>query len=154
MAVIEGKLSVTNQKFAIVVSRFNQLVTNALLAGALDCFRRHGAAEDNLMVVWVPGAAEIPQAAKQLAESKKYAAVVTLGCVIRGATPHFDVVVDTATRGVAQVAMESGLPILFGVLTTENLEQALERAGSKAGNKGWDAALAAIEMASVWDQLK
>jgi 6,7-dimethyl-8-ribityllumazine synthase len=154
MAVIEGKLTVTNQKFAIVVSRFNTLVTAPLLAGAKDCFLRHGAKEENLAEVWVPGACEIPQVAKKLADSGKYKAIVTLGCVIRGATPHFDQVVATVTKGVAEVAMTSGLPVIFGVLTTDNLEQALERAGSKGGNKGWDAALAAIEMANLWEQLK
>ncbi len=154
MAVIEGKLTVHNQKFAIVASRFNSLVTTQLLEGARDCFYRHGGQEKDLTVVWVPGAAEIPQVAKKLADSGKYKAIVTLGAVIRGATPHFDQVVATVTRGVADVAMSSGLPVIFGVLTTDNLEQALERAGSKGGNKGWDASLAAIEMASLWDQLK
>lgn len=154
MAVIEGKLIVHNQKFAIVASRFNSLVTTQLLEGARDCFYRHGGQEKDLTVVWVPGAAEIPQVAKKLADSGKYKAIVTLGAVIRGATPHFDQVVATVTRGVADVAMTSGLPVIFGVLTTDNLEQALERAGSKGGNKGWDASLAAIEMASLWDQLK
>ena len=154
MAVIEGKLIVHNQKFAIVASRFNSLVTTQLLEGARDCFYRHGGQEKDLTVVWVPGAAEIPQVAKKLADSGKYKAIVTLGAVIRGATPHFDQVVATVTRGVADVAMSSGLPVIFGVLTTDNLEQALERAGSKGGNKGWDASLAAIEMASLWDQLK
>lgn len=154
MTVIEGKLGVQGQKFAIVVSRFNELVTKSLLAGARDCLLRHGAKEENLTVVWVPGACEIPQAARKLVETGKYKAIVTLGCVIRGATSHYDAVVSTAARGIAEVAMQSGLPVIFGVLTTENLEQALERAGTKGGNKGWDAALAAIEMASIWEQLK
>ena len=154
MAVIEGKLTVQNQKFAIVVSRFNALVTEQLLAGARDCFLRHGGKEADLTIVWVPGACEIPQAAKKLADNGKHKAVVTLGAVIRGATPHFDVVVSTVSRGVAEVGMSSGVPVIFGVLTTDNLEQALERAGTKGGNKGWDAALAAIEMANLWDQLK
>lgn len=154
MAVIEGKLTAQKLKFAIVVSRFNTLVTEQLLAGARDCFLRHGGAEADLTVVWVPGACEIPQVAKKLADAKKYKAIVTLGAVIRGATPHFDQVVATATRGVAEVAMQSGIPVLYGVLTTDNLEQALERAGTKGGNKGWDVTLAAIEMANLWDQLK
>ncbi len=154
MAVLEGKLTVQNQKFAIVISRFNSLVTTQLLEGARDGLLRHGAKEQDITVVWVPGAAEIPQVAKKLAEGGKYKAVITLGAVIRGATPHFDQVVATVTRGVADVAMSSGVPVIFGVLTTDNLEQALERAGSKGGNKGWDAALAAIEMANLWDQLK
>jgi len=154
MAVIEGKLIAQNQKFAIVVSRFNSLVTSPLLEGAKDGLLRHGAVEKDLTIVWVPGAAEIPQVAKKLADSGKYKAIITLGAVIRGATPHFDQVVTTVTKGVAEVAMTTGVPVIFGVLTTDNLEQALERAGSKGGNKGWDAALAAIEMASLWDQLK
>lgn len=154
MAVIEGKLTAQNLKFAVVVSRFNTLVTEQLLAGARDCFLRHGGAEADLTVVWVPGACEIPQVAKKLADAGKYKAIVTLGAVIRGATPHFDQVVATATRGVAEVAMQSGIPVLYGVLTTDNLEQALERAGTKGGNKGWDVTLAAIEMANLWDQLK
>jgi 6,7-dimethyl-8-ribityllumazine synthase len=154
MAVIEGKLTAQNLKFAIVVSRFNSLVTEQLLAGARDCFIRHGGKEADLAVVWVPGACEIPQVAKKLAGNGKYKAIITLGAVIRGATPHFDLVANTVNKGVAEVAMHSGLPVIFGVLTTDNLEQALERAGTKGGNKGWDAALAAIEMANLWDQLK
>ena len=154
MAVIEGKLTAQNLKVAVVVSRFNSLVTEQLLAGARDCFVRHGGKESDLTVVWVPGACEIPQVAKKLADNGKHKAIITLGAVIRGATPHFDLVVNTANKGVAEVAMSSGIPVIFGVLTTDNLEQALERAGTKGGNKGWDAALAAIEMASLWDQLK
>ena len=154
MAIIEGKLTLNNQKIAIVVSRFNSLVTTQLLEGAKDCFLRHGSQEKDLTIVWVPGAAEIPQVAKKLADVGKHKAIVTLGAVIRGATPHFDQVVATVTRGVAEVAMQSGLPVIFGVLTTDSLEQALERAGSKGGNKGWDASLAAIEMVNLWDQLK
>lgn len=154
MAVIEGKLAAQNLKVAIVVSRFNSLVTEQLLAGARDCIVRHGGKEADITVVWVPGACEIPQVAKKLADGAKHKAIITLGAVIRGATPHFDLVVNTVNKGVAEVAMGSGLPVIFGVLTTDNLEQALERAGTKGGNKGWDAALAAIEMASLWDQLK
>ena len=154
MAVIEGKLTAQNLKIAVVVSRFNSLVTEQLLAGARDCFLRHGGKEADLTVVWVPGANEIPQVAKKLAETGKHKALICLGAVIRGATPHFDLVVSTVNKGVAEVAMQSGLPVIFGVVTTDNLEQALERAGSKGGNKGWDAALAALEMASLWDQLK
>ena len=154
MAIIEGKLTVNNQKIAVVISRFNTLVTARLLEGAFDCFIRHGGREADFTAVWVPGACEIPQVAKKLADSGKFQAIITLGAVIRGATPHFDQVVATVTRGVAEVAMHSGLPVIFGVLTTDSLEQALERAGSKGGNKGWDASLAAIEMANLWDQLK
>ena len=154
MAVIEGKLTVQGHKFAAVVSRFNSLVTAQLLEGARDCFVRHGGKEQDFTVVWVPGACEIPQVAKKLADAGKHRAVIALGAVIRGATPHFDQVAATLTRGVAEAAMQSGVPVIFGVLTTDTLEQALERAGTKGGNKGWDAALAAIEMANLWDQLK
>jgi 6,7-dimethyl-8-ribityllumazine synthase len=153
MPVIESKL-IANGKYALVVSRFNSLVTKSLLEGAMDCLLRHGAREQDITVVWVPGAYEIPQTAKKLADSGKFRAVVTLGAVIRGATPHFDQVAVTVTRGVAEAAMQSGVPVIYGVLTTDNLEQALERAGSKAGNRGWDAALTAIEMAGLWDQLR
>ncbi len=154
MPVIEGTLTVNKKKIAVVVSRFNSLVTTQLLEGARDGFMRHGGLEKDFTVVWVPGACEIPQVAKQIAGSGKYHAIVALGAVIRGATPHFDQVVATVTRGVAEVAMQSGIPVIFGVLTTDSLEQALERAGSKGGNKGWDSALAAIEMTNLWDQLK
>lgn len=154
MPILEGKLNAQNLKVALVASRFNSLVVEQLVNGARDCLLRHGAKEADITLVWVPGAAEIPQAAKRLADHGKYKAIVALGAVIRGATPHFDQVVNTVTRGMAEVGMASGVPAVFGVLTTDNLEQALERAGTKGGNKGWDAALAAIEMASLWDQLK
>lgn len=154
MAVIEGKLVVQNQKFALVVGRFNSLVTAQLLEGAKDCLLRHGAREQDLTVVWVPGAVEIPITAKKLAETGKYKAVLALGAVIRGSTSHYDHVCAIAAKGVAEAGMSTGVPVIFGVLTTETLEQALERAGTKGGNKGWDAALAAIEMANLWDQIK
>jgi 6,7-dimethyl-8-ribityllumazine synthase len=154
MAVLEGKLTAQGLKVAVVVSRFNSLVTEQLVSGAKDCFIRHGGTEANLTLAWVPGACEIPQVAKKLADTGKYKAIIALGAVIRGATPHFDLVVNTVNKGVAEVAMQSGLPVIFGVITTDNIEQALERAGTKAGNKGWDAALAAIEMANLWDQIK
>lgn len=154
MAVLEGKLTVQNRKFALVVSRFNSLVTAQLLAGAQDCLLRHGAKESDLTVVWVPGAVEIPQAAKKLAETGKFQAVVALGCVIRGSTSHYDHVCSMAAKGIAEAGMATGVPVIFGVLTTETLEQALERAGTKGGNKGWDAALAAIEMANLWELIK
>jgi 6,7-dimethyl-8-ribityllumazine synthase len=153
MQVLKGQFTAKGHKFAIVVARFNELVTEKLLEGARDCLLRHGANEKDLLVAYVPGACEIPQVAKKLAASKKFDAVITLGCVIRGATAHFDHVAATATRGIAEVAMETGLPVIFGVLTTENIEQALERAGTKAGNKGWDCAMAALEMADLWNQL-
>lgn len=152
MNVLEGNLNADGKTFGIVVSRFNSLVTQELLKGAVDCLVRHGAREKDVTVAWVPGAAEIPQVLKRLAASKKFDAVIALGCVIRGATPHFDQVVQTAVRGFGEVA-DGGIPAAFGVLTTENLEQALERAGSKAGNKGWDAALAAIELVALWGKL-
>lgn len=154
MAVLEGKLTVQNRKFALVVSRFNSLVTAQLLAGAQDCLLRHGAKESDLTVVWVPGAVEIPQAAKKLAETGNFQAVVALGCVIRGSTSHYDHVCSMAAKGIAEAGMATGVPVIFGVLTTETLEQALERAGTKGGNKGWDAALAAIEMANLWELIK
>jgi len=154
MPILEGKLNAQNLKVALVASRFNSLVVEQLVKGAQDCLVRHGAKEADITVVWVPGACEIPQIMKKLADAGKHKALVALGCVIRGATPHFDQVVATVTRGVAEVGMTAGVPTIFGVLTTDNLEQALERAGTKGGNKGWDSALAAIEMASLWDQIK
>lgn len=153
MPNLEGKLIASDRKFAIVVSRFNDLVTDRLLDGARGGLLRHGVKDDAITVVKVPGACEIPQVARKLAMSGKFAAVITLGCVIRGATPHFDQVVATVTRGVADAANAGNIPVIFGVLTTENLEQALDRAGAKVGNKGFDAAVAAIEMADLWPQL-
>ncbi len=147
MRTVEGKLNGAGLKFALVVSRFNSFITERLLEGALDCLRRQGVAEDDLMVVRVPGAWEIPLVAKRLAASKAHDAVVCLAAVIRGSTPHFEYVAGEVSKGIAQVALESGVPISFGILTTETLEQAIERAGSKAGNKGFSAAEAAIEMA-------
>ncbi len=153
MPVIKGQFSGQGRHFAIVVARFNELVTEKLLEGAQDCLQRHGVQPEHITVAYVPGACEIPQVAQRLAASGKFQAVITLGCVIRGATAHFDHVAATATRGVAEVASRTGLPVIFGVLTTENIEQALERAGTKAGNKGWDCALAALEMADLWTKL-
>lgn len=152
MNILEGNLNATGKRFGIVVSRFNTLVTQELLKGAVDCLLRHGAKEKDITVAWVPGAGEIPQVLKRFAASGKFSAVIALGCVIRGATPHFDQVVQVATKGFGEVA-DGKVPATFGVLTTENLEQALERAGSKAGNKGWDAAHAAIELADLWSKL-
>ena len=148
--IIEGDFLATGEmRFGIVVSRFNELIGSKLLEGALDCLRRHGADEDGIQIAWVPGAFEIPLIAQKMAESKKHNAVICLGAVIRGATPHFEYVANEVSKGIAQVSLTSGVPTLFGVLTTDTLEQALERAGSKAGNKGWDAALAAIEMVNL-----
>ena len=137
------------QKFAIVVSRFNEFISSKLLAGAIDQLVRHGVAEGAIDVAWTPGSFEIPVVAKRLAESGKYAAVICLGAVIRGGTPHFDYIAAEVSKGVAQVGMATGVPTIFGVITADNLEQAVERAGAKAGNKGSDAALSAIEMANL-----
>ena len=151
--VIEGSLVGGDKKFGIVVTRFNEFITVKLLGGAIDALTRHGVAEDNITVVWVPGAWEGPVALQKMAASGQYDALISLGCVIRGATPHFDYVAGEAAKGAAQVSMNSGIPILFGVLTTDTIEQAIERAGTKAGNKGFDCAVAAIEMTNVMDQL-
>ncbi|PRO66771.1 6,7-dimethyl-8-ribityllumazine synthase [Alkalicoccus urumqiensis] len=147
--VMEGSLSAKGLKVAIVAGRFNDFITERLVSGAEDACRRHGAADEDVTLVWVPGAYEIPFAAKKLAESGKYDAVVTLGAVIRGSTPHFDYVCGEASKGVANAASQSGVPVIFGVITTNTIEQAIERAGTKAGNKGWEAAVAAIEMANL-----
>ncbi|MGM0509202.1 MAG: 6,7-dimethyl-8-ribityllumazine synthase [Fusobacteriota bacterium] len=149
MKVYEGKLIGKGLKVGIVVSRFNSFITSKLLDGALDTLRRHGVNEDNIEVVWVPGAYEIPLIAKKMANSTKYHAVITLGAVIRGATPHFDYVSAEVSKGVASVSLETGVPVVFGVLTTDTIEQAIERAGTKAGNKGADAALSAIELINL-----
>ena len=146
---IEGKLIVQDEKFCIVVARFNEFITSKLLSGAIDELTRHGAKEENITVVWSPGAFEIPVLAQKLAKSAKYDAIIALGAVIRGATPHFDYVSSEISKGVASVSLATGVPVIFGVLTTENIEQAIERAGTKAGNKGSDAAKAAIEMANL-----
>jgi len=145
----EGKLVAEGLKFGIVVARFNEFITNKLLGGAMDALTRHGATDENIELAWVPGAFEIPLVAQKMAESKKYDAVICLGTVIRGSTPHFDYVCAEVSKGVAHVALASGVPTIFGVLTTETIEQAVERAGTKAGNKGFDAAVAAIEMANL-----
>jgi 6,7-dimethyl-8-ribityllumazine synthase len=150
---IIGTLNGQNKRFAIVASRFNDFITARLLEGALDCFNRHGGDEKNITVVRVPGSFEIPLAAMKLAKSGKYEAVICLGAVIRGATPHFDYVASEAAKGVAQAAFASGVPVIFGILTTENIEQAVERAGTKSGNKGWDAMISALEMADLFGKL-
>ena len=145
----EGKLLAEGLKFGIVVSRFNEFITSKLLAGALDALVRHGGSSDNVEVAWVPGTFEIPVIASKMASSGKYDAVICLGAVIRGATPHFDYIASEVTKGIAQVGMQTGVPTIFGVITTDTIEQAIERAGTKAGNKGFDAAEAAIEMANL-----
>ncbi|WP_248925369.1 6,7-dimethyl-8-ribityllumazine synthase [Paenibacillus hamazuiensis] len=149
----EGHLVSNNLKYGIVVGRFNEFITGKLLSGALDALKRHGANEDDIEVAWVPGAFEIPLIAQKMAESKKYDAVITLGAVIRGSTPHFDYVCNEAAKGVAAIGLKTGVPTVFGVLTTDSIEQAVERAGTKAGNKGWEAAVTAIEMANLTKQL-
>lgn len=153
MKTLEGKLTAKNMKIAIVVARFNEFITSKLLSGCIDCLIRHEAADEDLTVAWVPGAFEIPVAAKKLAESGKYDAVICLGAVIRGATPHFDYVCAEASKGIAQVSMQTGVPVAFGVLTTENIQQAVERAGTKAGNKGVDCAMTAMEMVNLFKKM-
>ncbi|HOB86866.1 MAG TPA: 6,7-dimethyl-8-ribityllumazine synthase [Bacillota bacterium] len=149
MKIFEGQLVARDYRFALIVSRFNEFISNRLLGGALDALKRHDAAEDNIEVIWIPGAFELPLAAQMAARSGRYDAVICLGAVIRGATPHFEYVAAEAAKGVAKVSLETGVPTIFGVITADTLEQAIERAGTKAGNKGWDAALAAIEMADL-----
>ena len=148
--IIEGRLDAKGLKIGILVSRFNSFISDRLVDGAVDALLRHGADQDNLVVVRVPGAFEIPPAARKMAASGRYDALICLGAVIRGATPHFDYVSAEVSKGIAAVSMEAGIPVTFGVLTTDTLEQAIERAGSKAGNKGFDAAMAAIEMANLY----
>lgn len=146
---IEGKLTVKNEKFCIIVSRFNEFISSKLLSGAIDELVRHGVNEENITVVWSPGAFEIPVLAQKCAKSKAYDAIIALGAIIKGSTPHFDYVSAELSKGIASVGLDTGVPVIFGVLTTENIEQAIERAGTKSGNKGSDAAKAAIEMANL-----
>ena len=154
MKIFEGQLTAKGLKFCIIASRFNDFITSRLVEGASDALVRHGTKEDDIDVVKVPGAFEIPLIAKKAASSKRYNAVIALGTVIRGATPHFDLVASEAAKGVAQVSLETGVPISFGIITSDTIEQAIERAGSKSGNKGWDAAMAAIEMSNVVKSLE
>lgn len=149
MKVYEGKLIGTGLRVGIVISRFNEFITNKLLSGALDVLGRHDVSDDAIEIAWVPGAFELPMVAKRMAESGKYDAVICLGAVIRGATPHFDYVAAEMSKGIAQTSFYTGVPVAFGVLTTDTIEQAIERAGAKAGNKGADAAITAIEMANL-----
>ncbi len=153
MKVYEGGDEARGRRFAVAISRFNGIVTSKLLEGALAAFRRYGVADDDVEVAWTPGAFELPLVALRLARSGQFDAVVTLGAVIRGETPHFDFVAGEAARGIQRVALETGVPCVFGVLTTEHLDQALERAGGTHGNKGWESATAAIEMAGLMDEL-
>jgi 6,7-dimethyl-8-ribityllumazine synthase len=152
--VIEGKLTLGNQKVAIVSGRFNEFIVSKLLGGAKDCLIRHGAAESNIYEAWVPGAYELPLAAQKLAETNKFDAIICLGCVIRGATTHYDYVCNEAAKGIAKVGLDHGIPVMFGVLTTESIEQAIERSGTKAGNKGWEVTLGAIEMINLMGSIK
>jgi 6,7-dimethyl-8-ribityllumazine synthase len=153
MRIYEGRLTSNNKKYGIVVGRFNEFIGGKLLSGALDALKRHGVDEAEIEVAWVPGAFEIPLAAKKMALSGKYSAVICLGAVIKGSTPHFDFVSSEVSKGIANVSLETGLPVVFGVLTTDTIEQAIERAGTKAGNKGYDAACTAIEMVNLFDEL-
>ena len=153
MKVIEGQLTTNNEKFCVVISRFNEFIGSKLLSGAIDELKRHGIDGNNIDVVWTPGAFEIPLVAKKCAKTGKYNAIITLGAIIKGATSHYDYVCAELSKGIAQVSLETEVPVLFGVLTTENIEQAIERAGTKAGNKGADAAKAAIEMANLLKEI-
>lgn len=153
MTVFEGLLTVENEKFCIIVSRFNEFICSKLLSGALDELKRHGVQESNIDVVWCPGAFEIPLVAKKCAKKGKYSAIIALGAVIKGSTSHYDYVCAEVSKGVASVGLETEVPVIFGVLTTDNLEQAIERAGTKAGNKGSDAAKSAIEMANLINKI-
>ncbi len=150
---IEGALGAADTRFALVVARFNDFIGQKLVEGAVDCIRRHGGSDEQMTIYRCPGAFELPMVAKKVALSGKYDAIVALGVIIRGSTPHFDVIAAEATKGIAQVSLETGVPIAFGVLTTENIEQAIERAGTKAGNKGFDAAMTAIEMVNLYRQI-
>ena len=152
--IIEGKLNSSGLKVAVVAARFNELITSKLIGGADDCFIRHGGEAADLALVWVPGAYEIPMVAHKLAKLKKYDAIVCVGAVIRGSTPHFEYVSSEVAKGIASVSLETGVPVIFGVLTTDTIEQAIESAGTKAGNKGWDAMQAAIEMVNLYKTIK
>ena len=153
MKKLEGNLVANGKKFAIVASRFNEFIVSKLVSGAEDAFLRHGVNDDDITLAWVPGAFEIPLTAKKLAESGKFDAVVCVGAVIRGATSHYDYVCNEVSKGIASVGLNSNVPVIFGIVTTDNIEQAIERAGSKAGNKGFDAAVSAIEMTNIFDNI-
>lgn len=151
--IFEGQLIADKFKFGIIVSRFNEFISNKLLEGALDALQRHGVLQENIEIAWVPGSFEIPLTAQKLAKTKKYDAVICLGAVIRGSTPHFEYVSSEVAKGIAKVNLDTGVPVIFGIITSDTLEQAIERAGTKAGNKGWDAALSAIEMADLLQKI-
>ena len=151
--ILEGDLIAHDLQFGIIISRFNDFITNRLLEGALDALYRHGATEDHIEIIKVPGAFEIPYVAKKITQNKKYDSVLCLGALIRGDTPHFEYISAEVTKGIAQVSLDSGIPVIYGVITTDNIEQAIERAGTKAGNKGWLAAVSAIEMARLYTKI-
>ncbi len=151
--VFEGQLIAKGRKFGIVASRFNEFITNKLLEGALDALKRHGAKDDEIEIAWVPGSFEIPYAAQRMAEKDKYDAVICLGAVIRGSTPHFEYIASEVTKGIAQTGLKTGVPVIYGVITPDTLEQAIERAGTKAGNKGFQAAMSAIEMVNLFTKI-
>ncbi|MBI4831461.1 MAG: 6,7-dimethyl-8-ribityllumazine synthase [Candidatus Lindowbacteria bacterium] len=151
--IFEGQLIAKGKKFGIVASRFNEFITNKLLEGALDALKRHGAKDEEIEIAWVPGSFEIPYAAQRMAESKKYDAVICIGAVIRGSTPHFEYIASEVTKGIAQTGLKTGVPVIYGVITPDTLEQAIERAGTKAGNKGFQAAMSAIEMVNLFDRI-
>jgi 6,7-dimethyl-8-ribityllumazine synthase len=151
--VYEGRFDARGRRIALVASRFNEFFTRELVAGAMDAFRRHGVPDEAVDTVWVPGSFEIPLTAKRLAQSQRYGAVVCVGCLIQGDTPHFQYIAGEVTKGVAQVGLESGVPVIFGIITAETLDQAIERAGTKAGNKGFDAAMAALELIDLYATL-
>ena len=148
----EGQLSAKGKLFAVVVSRFNNFISKQLLEGAVDCLKRHGAQEKDIEVAWVPGSFELPMVARRMAQTNKYNAIICLGVLIRGHAPHFDYIAAQATKGIAQVACDSGIPTAYGLITADSLEQAIERGGTKGGNKGWEAALTGIEMADLYTQ--
>lgn len=153
MKTIEGKLKAGNHHYGIIVGRFNEFIGSKLLGGAVDALKRHDASEENIDIVWAPGAFEIPLVAQKLAKTGRYDAIICLGAVIRGSTPHFDYVSSEVTKGVASVSLDTGIPVVFGVLTTDSIEQAIERAGTKAGNKGFEAAMTAMEMANLLKEI-
>ena len=154
MNIYKGKITAEGIKFGIVVSRYNEFITSRLLEGALDALRRHGARDENIEIAWVPGSFEIPAVASRMIKTNKFHAIICLGVVIRGATPHYELVSGQVARGIATLGMQSNIPVIFGIVTADTLEQAIERAGTKAGNRGWDAAVAAMEMVDLYSQIK
>ena len=151
--VYEGQLVAKGKKFGVVASRFNEFITNKLLEGALDALKRHGTKDEEIEIAWVPGSFEIPYAAQRMAKSKKYDAIICIGAVIRGSTPHFEYIASEVTKGIAQISLQTGVPVIYGVITPDTLEQAIERAGTKAGNKGFQAAMSAIEMVNLFTKI-